>query len=103
MKEFASTVYFYSPKAYKYLRKILILSDKSVLRKMIGATLCEAGFLDGVFNFLKQEKLKSDYVQNVDLIIDGMSIRSNVSTDQKENRLQGSVDYGSVAKELNIS
>ncbi|XP_012223534.2 THAP domain-containing protein 1-like [Linepithema humile] len=34
IKEFASTIYFYSPKAYEYLRDILHLPDMSVLRKI---------------------------------------------------------------------
>lgn len=34
IKEFASTIYFYSPKVYEYLRAILHLPDMSVLRKI---------------------------------------------------------------------
>ncbi|XP_044015568.1 THAP domain-containing protein 1 [Aphidius gifuensis] len=38
MKEFANTIYFYSPQAYKSLQKKLCLPDKTTLQKCINAT-----------------------------------------------------------------
>lgn len=64
---------------------------------MIDETSCDAGFLDGVFAFLQSEKFRSDGISNVGLIIDGMSIRSGICVDQKENSLRGNVDYGNAA------
>lgn len=100
IKEFASTVHFYSPKAYEYLRTILHLPNISVLQKIIRETSCEAGFLNCVFDFLKAEKIRSDYVHDVGLIFDAMSIRNSVSVDQKENKLRGTVDYGNVPENI---
>ncbi|XP_044741932.1 THAP domain-containing protein 1-like [Chrysoperla carnea] len=99
MIQFASTICFYSPKAYRYLRTKMTLPHESTLRKKIAETSCEPGFLDRVFTFLQVESLKSHYVKDVALIIDGMSIRSNLSVDNKENIeasdcIRGYVDYG---------
>lgn len=102
MKEFASTVYYYSPKAYGFLRSKFKLPDEATLRRMISQNSCEAGFVPEVFAFLKNESLKSNFVKDVALIIDGMSIRSKLTVDQKENCLCGYVDYGKEAKYLNI-
>ena len=63
MKKFASTVYFYLPRAYKYLRTKLHLPSISILRKMIAGYACKAGFVDGIFNFLKNESFKSDLLK----------------------------------------
>lgn len=52
VKEFASTLYFNSPKTYNYLRTILHLPHKSTFQKMIGEITCEAGFLNHVFTFI---------------------------------------------------
>lgn len=42
IKEFALTIYFYSPEAYRFLRTKLALPDESVLKKMISHTHTDA-------------------------------------------------------------
>lgn len=101
MKEFASTIYFYSPKAYEFLRKTLNLPCERMLRKMMAENSVEAGFVEQAFDFLKNET--SDCLKDVGLIIDGMSIRSQVSVDHKKNSVRGYVDYGKAADELGIT
>ncbi|KAF2900482.1 hypothetical protein ILUMI_05701 [Ignelater luminosus] len=69
---------------------------------MISGNACEPSLVNSVFDYLKNETLKSDFVRDVALTVDGMSIRSQMCVDQKENSLRGYVDYGEAGQELNI-
>ena len=85
IKEFTSTLYFYSTKAYNYIRNKIKLPCVSILRKMISGYACKAGFVNGIFNFLRNEYVKSDFVRNVAVIVNGMSIHSQVLVDNKDS------------------
>lgn len=100
MKMFASTLYFYSPKAYNFLREHLSLPHGATLRKHIAQFSCKAGFLDGVFQFLQKESIDCDYLKDVALIMDSMSIKRNVIYDKNDGMFKGYVDYGSIGKDL---
>lgn len=58
MKDFSKTLYFYSPKAYAYVRKLFTLPHPSTIRGWISSFKCEPGFLTEVFSFLKLEVKK---------------------------------------------
>lgn len=85
IKELASTLYFYSPKAYNYLRTILHLPHEGTLRRIIGETTCEIGFLSNVFKYLSEESLHFNHMKDVGIVFDGMAIRSQVCVDEKKN------------------
>ena len=55
IKEFALTLHFYSPKAYKYVRSIMPLPHPSLIRKWACSLNCEPGFLSESFNTLAEE------------------------------------------------
>jgi len=74
IKEFVSTLYFYSPKAYNFLRSYLNLPHEVTLRKWVAEFSCKAGFLDIVFDFLQNKSINSVYLKDVALIFDSMSI-----------------------------
>ncbi|KYN04403.1 THAP domain-containing protein 9 [Cyphomyrmex costatus] len=103
IKELASTLYFYSPKAYKFVRsQYVYLPRQSILKKWVGEASCEPGFIKEVFDFLKEEAKKSEFVRDVGLIFDAMAIRTQEIVDNKENTLRGRVDYGNAATELKL-
>jgi len=54
IKEFVSTLYFYSPKAYNFLHSYLNLPHEVTLRRWVAEFSCKAGFLDVVFDFLQK-------------------------------------------------
>lgn len=83
IKEFASTLYFYSLKAYNFVRTELNLPHEATLRKWVAEISCEAGFLSCVFEFLSNESKKVNYLTNVAFIMDSMSIRSQVAVEKK--------------------
>ncbi|CAI6370656.1 unnamed protein product [Macrosiphum euphorbiae] len=80
MKDFAKTLFFYSPKAYKYVRKMFTLPHPSTIRKWLSSTECEPGFLEEVFLFLKQEVSKNSWLQDCSLVHDSMSLRKQLVT-----------------------
>ncbi|XP_031358400.1 THAP domain-containing protein 1-like [Photinus pyralis] len=55
MKAFALTLYFYSPKAYQFVRSKIFLPHCSVMRKWLSSRNCEVGLLSEVFEFLARE------------------------------------------------
>ncbi len=52
IKEFSLTLYFYSPKAYEYVRSIIPLPNPSLIRKWSSSVDCEPGFLQEAFQSL---------------------------------------------------
>ena len=54
-KEFALTLYFYSAKAYKYVRSIIPLPHPSWLRKWSSSVNYETGFSKEAFTALERE------------------------------------------------
>ena len=64
LKKIASTVYFCSPRAYLYLRKILQLPHRSSVREWTSAINCEPGFFTEVLSDL-QKKFKLSKITQV--------------------------------------
>jgi len=78
MKDFSKTLYFYSPKAYVYVRKLFILPYQSTIKSWISSFECESGFLTKLFSFLKLEVKDKTWLENCCLIFDSMSIRKQL-------------------------
>lgn len=54
MRQFAHTLYFYSPKAYNLLRQNFVLPNGRTVRKWLSSLNCEPGILGEVSEFLKK-------------------------------------------------
>ena len=80
LKKFASTVHFYAPKTYLYLRKILQLPHPSSVREWTSTINCEP-FLQKYFQTFKKKLKLSKIIQTVALI-DGMAIRKQMIYDK---------------------
>jgi hypothetical protein len=85
VKEFASTLNYYSPKAYQYVRS-------SVLE-------CEPGFIKESFESIQKEAMQCPEKKDYCLIIDAMSTRKKTLWDAKEDKYVGFVDYGTIPTE----
>ncbi|KAL4082634.1 hypothetical protein QTP88_029695 [Uroleucon formosanum] len=94
MKDFAKTLFFYSPKAYKYVCKMFTLPHPSTIRKWLSSIECEPGFLEEVFLFLKQEVSKNSWLQDCSLVHDSMSLRKQLVWEPEKGRYAGNVDVG---------
>lgn len=94
MKQFAHTLYFYSPKAYNFVRQYWSLPNGRTIRKWLCKGNCEPGFFNEVLNFLKNAVKEKPYLQDCALIFDSMAIRKQILWDTKEGRFTGYIDYG---------
>lgn len=74
IKEFALTLFFYSPKSYKFMRKYLYLPHKSIITKWISSVNGNPGLLTDVFKYLEENSHK-EHFKEVALIFDSLSIR----------------------------
>ncbi len=99
IKEFALTLYFYSPKAYQYVRSILPLPNPSLIRKWARSIDCEPGFLKEAFKALSDEVKQCPDKKDCCLIMDAMSIRKETVWDNKNDRYDGFINYGTVNPE----
>lgn len=96
MKKFAMTLHFYSPKCYTFVRKNLCLPHPATIRRWLSSANCEVGYLQEVFQYLENECKKHDYLRDLALIFDSMSIRSQIIFDKKNDKYAGYVDLGGI-------
>lgn len=101
MKDFAKTVFFYSPKAYNYLRKKFLLPHPGTISKWVNSIKCEPGLLSEVFDFLKLQVKTNSWLQNCVLCFDSMSIRQQVVWDPAQSKYSGYVNYAGMVEENN--
>ena len=94
IKEFALTLYFYSPKAYKYVRSIIPLPNQSLIKKWSSSFKCEPGFIEEAFTSLSDLISGAPINNDCCLVIDAMSIRKQTLWDAENDRYSGFVDLG---------
>lgn len=102
VKKFALTLHFYSPRAYKFIRKRCILPHPSRLHKYLSSKKYEPGVLTEVLDFLKDKILKGDdvsHLKKVALIFDAMAIRETRVYDPKLDKNVGYVNLGGIAND----
>ena len=91
VKQFAATINFYSPRAYRHLRTIFSLPHPGSLQKWASSVNCETGFFKDVLEQLR-DKCKVDFsTEDCCLIFDGMSIRKQTIYNQKRGCYEGFV------------
>ena len=93
IKEFSISLHFYSPRAYKFVRKTLHLPHPATIRSWAGDVVCEPGFLSNVIGSLST-KLQLNGETECALILDEMCICSDMQWDKKNSQFVGNVDYG---------
>ena len=59
IKEFALTLHFYSPRAYKFVRKALHLPHPATIRSWCVNINCEPGFLENLLLTLNRKSQKA--------------------------------------------
>ena len=91
IKQFAVTLHYHSPKAYRYMRKIIPLPHPASLRNWCMSIDCKPGFLSDVLEQLKSKLSSNEITCDVALVIDGMSIRKQTQWDRREQCYSGTV------------
>ena len=99
VKEFATTLNYYSAKAYQYVRSILPLPHPSLIRKWSSILECEPGFIKEAFESLEKNAMSCPEKKDCFLIIDAMSTRKQTLWDPKQDRYVGFVNYGAIPTE----
>ena len=97
IREFATTLHFYSPRAYRFIRKSLHLPHPATIRSWYVNINCEPGFLQKPFDHV--ETMVNDGQADCVLLLDEMSIKKQVQWDRRNNKFVGHVDYGAVKAE----
>lgn len=95
-KQFALTLHFYSPRAYRFVRSMFLLPHPSILRGWVSSVNCEPGYLKEVFNYLKHNTSEKRYLKECALIFDSMSIRKQLVWNSSKKVYSGYVDLGSI-------
>ncbi|KAH9371636.1 hypothetical protein HPB48_022418 [Haemaphysalis longicornis] len=95
MRKFASTLHYYSPRAYEYLRTLFSMPSVRSIRQWLKVVDSWPCFTREVLDGLK-EKHKDDTPreQLCSIIPDGMSIKKVCELDSSSGRLIGYVDLG---------
>lgn len=103
VKAFANTIYYYSPKAYKYIQPILNLPHPKYVQSWASSRDAEPGYLEEVINLLKNEVIKDPTKANASLVLDEMSLKSDTPYNSSTKKYEGKVDLGSgVNKESDV-
>lgn len=98
IREFAISLHFYSPRAYKFARKTLHLPHAATIRSWAWNVACEPEFLSNVISSLSA-KLQLSGETECAPILDEMSIRSDTQWGKKNSQFVGNVDYGEIKGE----
>ena len=94
IKEFALTLSYYSPKAYKYVRSIIPLPHPSLIQKWARNVNCEPGFIGESFKILEDQAKINEEKKDCCLVLDAMAIRKQIQWEPANNRYSGFADYG---------
>jgi hypothetical protein len=97
IKQFAVTLHFYSPKAYRFVRKSLHLPCSATIRAWAASIKCEPGFMTCIIEHLQNTLDEDD--KDCFLLVDEMSIKKQVIWDKKNKKFAGTTDYGPILAE----
>lgn len=99
IKNFATTLYFYSPRGYKFARTKLKLPHPNRITGYLSKFKCEPGFISEVFQFLRMQSFEKPWLKDCSLIIDSMSIRKQVQWDVARSQFSGYVEMAGLVDE----
>ena len=97
IKEFAISLHFYSPRAYRFVRKALHLPHPSTLRSLSVNVECEPGFLQKPLGFVEQKVNEGQ--KDCVLSVDELAIKKTLEWDKRNFKFAGHVDYGNLKGE----
>lgn len=98
-KILALSIFKLSPKAYRFLRRILILPAPQTLSKLISQANMEPGINNKIFSQLKSaaDKMKTEHKLCI-LLFDEMYLKANLSYNERKDKAIGFVTDGKTIK-----
>ncbi|PAA56261.1 hypothetical protein BOX15_Mlig025972g2 [Macrostomum lignano] len=96
VRKFASTLHFYSPKAYAYVRQYFQLPHPGSLRRWLSNAKCLPGFCEQAFQELSRRRSSNDdrSFDYCNVVADEMSLEAMVQWNSNEGSFFGYVDKG---------
>ena len=87
IKEFVISLYFYNPRAYKFVRKSLSLPHPPTLRAWSSNIECDPGFLKNSLMYVESQVKENQ--QDCIIIIDEMAIKKQLQWEKRVQSLWG--------------
>ena len=103
VKAFANTVYFYSPKAYKYIQPILNLPHPKYVQSWATTTDAEPGYLKEIINLIRDEVAKDPSRSTANLVIDEMTLHADTPYNPSTKKYEGQVNLGFQTDDNNLA
>ena len=98
-KEFALSLYFCSPKAYRFCRQIFPLPCKRTIQIWLAKINIDTGFNSTLLNILEEKVKKfSEADKTCSILLDEMSIKASVKYDIHEDKVLGLENFGEFGK-----
>ena len=97
IKEFVVSLHFYSPCAYRFVRKAIHYPHPSTLRSWSVNVECKPGFLQKPLDFVEQKVNEGQ--KDCVLSVDEMAIKKTLERDKRNFKFAGHVDYGNLKGE----
>ena len=94
------TLHHYSPKAYDFVHKVLVLSYPSSIRAWGSSVDCNPGYFTDVITLIGTTAQKKTWMSEVVLVVDAMSLHKGTMWDPISKQYVGNVDYGTAAPEV---
>lgn len=95
MKKFATTLHYYSPRAYDYVSSLFAMPSVQSIRQWLRVVGGWPGFTAEVLTALKEQHKKDTPRERLcSILLDGMSIKKACELDLSSGRLIGFVDLG---------
>ena len=88
------TVYFYSPKTYKYIQPILNLPHPKYVQSWATTTDAEPGYLKEIINLIRDEVAKDPSRSTANLVIDEMTLHADIPYNPSIKKYEGQVNLG---------
>ena len=98
IKEFAISLQFYSPRAYKFVRKSSSLPHPSTLRAWSSNIEFEPGFLKNSLLYVESQ-VKENQQDCIIIIIDEVAIKKQLQWEKFSSKFVGHTDYGGITSE----
>ena len=90
-KQFAMTLYYYSPKTYEIVHNVFFLPHSSTIRSWTTSVDCEPGFFCYIIRLIGKVVKTKPYMSDVVLIVDAIELHKGSWWDQKKRGYIGRV------------
>ena len=96
-------MHYYSPKAYDFVCKVLVLPHPSSIRALGASVDCNPGYFTDVITLIGTTAQKKPWMSKVVLVVDAMALHKGTMWDPISKQYVGNVDYGTAVPEVSTN